>query len=51
MIAISIRHDLVHRNGKMKSWKTHNITKKNILNLCKEVLGFVKHIEARFKKF
>jgi len=48
MQAISIRHDLVHRNGKKKNGTPHNITKDNVLELCNETLSFVQNIEEQF---
>lgn len=51
MKSISIRHDLVHRNGKFKNGSTHEITKMDILNLCDKTLFFVEHIEAQFIAF
>jgi len=48
MQSISIRHDLVHRNGKNKSGTLHNITKDNVLELCNKTLFFVQNIEEQF---
>ena len=48
MQSISIRHDLVHRNGKDKSGTLHNITKDNVLELCEKTLSFVQNIEDQF---
>ena len=48
MRSISIRHDLVHRNGKNKNGTPHNITKDNVLELCDKTLSFVQNIEEQF---
>lgn len=48
MQSISIRHDLVHRNGKDKSGTLHNITKNNVLELCEKTLSFIQNIEDQF---
>ncbi|MCF6244929.1 MAG: winged helix-turn-helix domain-containing protein [Sulfurovum sp.] len=48
MQSISIRHDLVHRNGKDKNGTLHNITKDNVLELCNKTLSFVQNIEEQF---
>lgn len=50
MSAIVIRHDLVHRNGKMKNGKYHKITKTKILSLCKETKKLVENIEKQLKE-
>ena len=42
--AIAIRHDIVHRNGKTKSGKTHKISEQNIKNLLSDVEHFIKYI-------
>jgi len=48
MQSISIRHDLVHRNGKDKNGNSHTITKDNVLELCDRILSFVENIEEQF---
>jgi len=45
--AISMRHDLVHRNGKTKSGGSHRITKAGITQLVDEVNGFVELIDKQ----
>lgn len=48
MNAISIRHDLVHRNGKKPDGTAHNISKEDILGLCEKTSEFVNYIEEQF---
>ncbi|MEA3314744.1 MAG: hypothetical protein U9Q30_02650 [Campylobacterota bacterium] len=48
MQSISIRHDLVHRNGKRTDGANHNITKGNVLELCDKTLSFINNIEEQF---
>jgi len=48
MQSISIRHDLVHRNGKDKNGNIHNIQKEDIVNLCDKTLLFITNIEEQF---
>lgn len=48
MQSISIRHDLVHRNGKKTDGTNHNITKDNVLELCDITLSFIENIENQF---
>lgn len=48
MKSISIRHDLVHRNGKNKNGSNHSITKNNVLELCDKTLSFIENIEEQF---
>lgn len=45
--AIAIRHDLVHRSGKDKSGKFHNINQNSILNLIQETKKFVNFINVQ----
>lgn len=48
--AVSIRHDLVHRNGKNhKTGKTHQFRKEDIDKTIEMALGFVNHIENDIK--
>lgn len=49
MRSVSIRHDLVHRNGKTNDGICHNITKDKVLELCTQVASFVQNIEEQFK--
>lgn len=44
MESISIRHDLVHRNGKTHAGVVHNIGKEEILTLNQKVLDYVEEI-------
>jgi len=48
MKSISIRHDLVHRNGKNKDGTIHNIDKNTVIKLSNEILLFVENIEEQF---
>jgi len=48
MNAISIRHDLVHRNGKKSDGTHHIITQEDIKKLSNQVLLFVENIEKQF---
>jgi len=48
MQSISIRHDLVHRNGQDKNGNIHNIEKEDIVNLCDKTLIFITNIEEQF---
>lgn len=45
--AISIRHDIVHRNGKSKNGKKIKVSKQDVYNLIDEVSSFVKHIDEQ----
>lgn len=47
---VLIRHDLVHRNWKNKSWKVHKITKRKVLKLCEDISIFVWNIEKQLNK-
>jgi len=47
--SVSIRHDLVHRNGKTNDGNYHNITKDEVLCLCLKVSSFVENIENQFQ--
>ncbi|MBK8945758.1 MAG: hypothetical protein IPM32_10895 [Ignavibacteriae bacterium] len=49
ILAIEIRHDLVHRNGKNKSGETIQISKIDVDNLIKKVENFVYSIEQELK--
>lgn len=49
MQSISIRHDLVHRNGKDKNGDVHNIQKEDIVELCDKTLSFITNIEDQFR--
>ncbi|MFK5977049.1 MAG: hypothetical protein QM493_11150 [Sulfurovum sp.] len=48
MQSISIRHDLVHRNGKDKNGVIHDIKKEDIVQLCEKVTIFISNIEEQF---
>ena len=48
--AVTVRHDLVHRNGKTKDGKIHKIENKDIEKLCDEVESFVKDINIQLIK-
>ncbi|MGE8019349.1 HEPN domain-containing protein [Peribacillus frigoritolerans] len=45
--AISVRHDIVHRNGKDKTGKIHTISVDEIESLISNVKDFVKHINTQ----
>ena len=47
--SISIRHDLVHRNGRTKSGSTHKITDVQLSKLMQEVMDFVTFINKQFE--
>ncbi len=50
MSSISIRHDLVHRNGKKLNGDSHSLTNEQVIALCDTVSEFVTHIEEQFPK-
>ena len=43
--AITIRHDIVHRNGKSKTGEVFEIEKSSVLKLIEKTNDFVKHID------
>lgn len=45
--SISIRHDLVHRNGKCNNGSAHQISKIDIINLCDKTATFIENIEVQ----
>lgn len=45
--AVSVRHDIVHRNGKDKTGKIHNISVEEINSLISNVKDFVKCINTQ----
>jgi hypothetical protein len=45
--AVSIRHDLVHRNGRNKSGSFHKFNKPDILQLISDCRKFVDHIDQQ----
>lgn len=47
MKCISIRHDIVHRNGKDKDGNTRNITKEDVITLAHNVTDFIRNIESQ----
>lgn len=47
-IAVNVRHDLVHRNGKMKDGTIRNISKADILELKQKTYKFIRDIENQF---
>lgn len=46
--AILIRHDLVHRNGKMKDGGEHTISEANVRTLIEQAKKFVAHIDTQW---
>lgn len=48
--SVNIRHDLVHRNGKMKDGTVRNISKKDILELKQKTYEFIKYIDDQFTR-
>lgn len=48
--AVEIRHDLVHRNGRLKEGGRHNLTKSEIEVLIKETNKFVSGIQKQILK-
>lgn len=49
MKAISIRHDLVHRNGKTKEGVEINILKEDVEALCDNIINFASLIEEEIE--
>jgi hypothetical protein len=49
MKSISIRHDLIHRNGKDKTGIIHNIQKTDIIELSEKTSTFITNIEEQFQ--
>lgn len=47
--AVSIRHDIVHRNGKSLKGENHRLTMDNVLQLVDEVDAAVQHIDKQIK--
>lgn len=47
--SVSIRHDIVHRNGKNKNGEKILVTKESIQEMIEEVKRLVNHIENQFK--
>lgn len=45
--AVTIRHDLVHRNGRTKSGVVHKLNKKQLLQLISDVKDFVSHVNKQ----
>jgi len=45
--AVIVRHDLVHRNGKMKTGGQHNITVDAVIILMEEARSFVSYIDEQ----
>ena len=45
MQAVSIRHDIVHRNGKDKDGNEHQITKEDVLAVAEKVNNFIYAID------
>jgi uncharacterized protein (TIGR02646 family) len=48
--AVLKRHDFVHRNGKTKDGKKHELTNKDIEDLSKSTEDFVNNINGQIKK-
>ncbi len=49
--AISIRHDLVHRNGRTKSGAIHKLEKQDLLELISDVKKLVDHVNSELTTF
>jgi hypothetical protein len=47
--AVVIRHDIVHRGGKTKSGKPHNLRESDIESLFVAIENFVKEIDRQLK--
>jgi len=47
--AVSVRHDLVHRNGKTKSGSWHRFSEKDIESVFAEIESFVTAIDRQLK--
>ncbi len=47
--AVSVRHDLVHRNGRMKDGAHHRFSESDIEAVFNEIESFVKAIDERLK--
>ena len=45
--SVSIRHDIVHRNGKDKKGNSVTVTKEDVKELAKQVSDFIKDIEKQ----
>lgn len=45
---VTVRHDIVHRNGKDKDGNMREITKEDVLNLAQRVSDFIGNIEGQF---
>ena len=48
--AVLVRHDIVHRNGRSKDGRFHNIDKKALLHLFDTVSAFVESVDGQMKK-
>ena len=48
MKCVSIRHDIVHRNGKDKNGNIHDIKRENVVTLADRVTRFIRSIEFQF---
>ena len=48
MKCISIRHDIVHRNGKDKNGNLRDISKDDVSILAQKVSDFIQNIENQF---
>jgi hypothetical protein len=48
--AILIRHDLVHRNGKMKDGGEHVMSEENVKSLIEQANKFISHIDNQWAK-
>lgn len=48
--AVSIRHDLVHRNGRTKSGAIHKLEKQDLLDLISDVKGLVEHVNNKLMR-
>jgi len=45
--AVIVRHDLVHRNGKTKDGKQHDISPKMVRKLIEHAKEFVSHVDKQ----
>lgn len=46
--AVLVRHDLVHRNGKMKEGGEHDITPETVRALIKQAREFIAHVDSHW---
>ena len=48
-VAVVIRHDIVHRSGRTKNGKTHNLRESDVENLFETLQTFVAAIDLQLK--